>query len=112
MRDTNKSQQAPVAKENVQSYVHLMPSSSASESVDKSAVQSDVSKHAKVRIDARGFTLAAVEAVLKFGRLVYVRGAAIFAIGRKEVMRFAKDGIKLSVPTLFDVFWVDPDHAC
>ncbi|MCK5689776.1 DUF4258 domain-containing protein, partial [Myxococcota bacterium] len=56
---------------------------------------SDLSKHAKVRIDARGFTLAAVEAVLKFGRLVYVRGAAIFAIGRKEVIRFAKDGIKL-----------------
>ena len=34
--------------------------------------------------------------VLNYGRVAHVRGATIYAVGRKEVERFARDGMDLS----------------
>jgi hypothetical protein len=39
--------------------------------------------------------VAAVEAAVAYGRVVYVRGAEIHAIGWKEVLRFRRHGIEL-----------------
>jgi hypothetical protein len=39
--------------------------------------------------------VAAIEAALEYGRVVYVRGAEIHVIGRKEVFRYRRHGIDL-----------------
>lgn len=52
--------------------------------------------HASQRIDARGIPEAAVRAALTHGRIVHIRGAAIHAIGRKEVLHFQQCGVDLS----------------
>ena len=52
--------------------------------------------HARERMATRGLRASAVEAVLAYGRVAYVRGADIYAIGRKEVVRYAEEGIDLS----------------
>jgi hypothetical protein len=54
-----------------------------------------LSCHARLRTNARRFGVAAVEAALAYGRVVYIRGAEIHAIGRKEVLRFRQRGIDL-----------------
>ena len=54
-----------------------------------------LSRHARLRTNARRFGVAAVEAALAYGRVVYVRGAEIHAIGRREVLRFRQHGIEL-----------------
>ena len=55
-----------------------------------------LSIHAQTRMLARGLRADAIDAVLTFGRVVYVRGADICVIGRKEIAWYAKDGIDLS----------------
>ena len=55
-----------------------------------------VTYHAQVRMDSRRISEEAVTAVLTYGRAVYARGAKIFALGRREVQRFAREGIDLS----------------
>jgi len=59
-------------------------------------IEKDLTQHAWRRMTARGLSLTAVQAALEYGRVAYVRGAAIFAIGRKEVKRFAMQGVDLS----------------
>ena len=54
-----------------------------------------LSRHARLRTHARRFGVAAIEAALAYGRVVYVRGAEIHAIGRKEVLRYRQRGIDL-----------------
>ena len=54
-----------------------------------------LSRHARLCTHARRFGVAAIEAALAYGRAVYVRGAEIRAIGRKEVLRFRQRGIDL-----------------
>ncbi len=54
------------------------------------------SKHAYERMVTRSISRTAVEAALALGRCVETRGAQIFAIGRKEVARYKRDGIDLS----------------
>lgn len=44
----------------------------------------------------RSISRTAIEAALEFGRCVEIRGAQIFAIGRKEVEKYRRDGIDLS----------------
>lgn len=44
----------------------------------------------------RGVSPAALAAVLTYGRMAHVRGADVYAIGRKEVRHYAKDGLDLS----------------
>ncbi|MBX3400764.1 MAG: hypothetical protein KF873_18675 [Gemmataceae bacterium] len=34
--------------------------------------------------------------MLDYGRIVYTRGAILYAIGRKEVEKYARDGVDLS----------------
>jgi Domain of unknown function (DUF4258) len=52
--------------------------------------------HALARMYARRFSETAVQAALQHGREVHGRGAVIFAIGRKEVMRARTSGIDLT----------------
>ena len=37
-----------------------------------------------------------LDVALSFGRVVYIRGADIYAIGRKEVALYAREGIDLA----------------
>jgi hypothetical protein len=55
-----------------------------------------LSKHARARIAARRLPLAAVVTALTYGRIVHVRGAAVHALGRKEVARLQRVGIDAS----------------
>lgn len=54
-----------------------------------------LTNHARVQMARRGISANAVETVVEFGRQAYVRGARIFAIGRNEIHRLAKCGVKL-----------------
>lgn len=55
-----------------------------------------VTDHARKRMTGRRISPEALEAVLTYGREVYVRGAQVYAIGKKEVERYQRDGIDLS----------------
>ena len=52
--------------------------------------------HARKRMTARRISETALSAVLEYGRIVYVRGAKIYVIGRKEVRAFLRKGIELA----------------
>ena len=54
-----------------------------------------LSRHARLRTHARRFGVVAIEAAMAYGRVVFVRGAEIHAIGRKEVLRCRRRGIDL-----------------
>lgn len=54
-----------------------------------------LSKHAYERMVTRSISRAAIEAALEFGRCVEIRGAQIFAIGRKEVEKYGREGVEL-----------------
>ncbi len=54
-----------------------------------------ITQHASARMNARGLTNAAINVALTYGRVVHVRGAAIYVIGRKEVEKMARAGLKL-----------------
>jgi hypothetical protein len=55
-----------------------------------------LSDHAEKRMTGRRIPARAMDAVLTYGRVAYVRGAQIFTIGRKEVERHRRNGIELS----------------
>jgi hypothetical protein len=52
--------------------------------------------HARERMATRGLRADAIDAALSYGRVAHVRGADIYAIGRKEIARYAGEGIDLS----------------
>lgn len=52
--------------------------------------------HAQQRMRTRGISEAALCAVLLYGRAAYVRGAMVYAIGRKEIERHWEIGLDLS----------------
>ncbi len=56
-----------------------------------------LTKHAWKRMNARSLPPEAVASALQYGRVVYTRGAAIHVIGRKEIRKYEKRGINLSV---------------
>lgn len=56
----------------------------------------DITKHARMRMTARSITDRAIAAVMDYGRIAYVRGAKVFAIGKKEVEAYRRDGIDLT----------------
>ncbi len=56
----------------------------------------DLTRHAWERMGGRGLSPDKVRRVLNYGRVAHVRGATIYAVGRKEVERFAVDGVDLS----------------
>lgn len=51
--------------------------------------------HARLRMDGRRIPVEAVAAVLDHGRVAWVRGAQVYALGRKEVDRAARRGLDL-----------------
>lgn len=53
-------------------------------------------KHARERMSQRAIRGEAIAAALTYGRVIYIRGAYISAIGRKEVERYAREGIDLA----------------
>ena len=55
-----------------------------------------ITKHAERRMRARRISDSALSAVLTYGRAVFVRGAGIYAIGRKEVEVYQRQGIDLA----------------
>ena len=55
-----------------------------------------LTEHARDRMLQRGICHAAVFQTIAFGRISRGRGATIYAVGKKEVAEFAKDGIDLS----------------
>ena len=55
-----------------------------------------VTRHAWVRMCGRRLNANAIDAVLNHGRVIHVRGAAIYVIGRKEVARLARLGIDVA----------------
>ena len=61
-------------------------------------IQSDyhVSHHAWQRMSERSLSSDIIHCVINYGRVAYVRGATISAVGRKEIKRFEQDGIDLS----------------
>lgn len=54
-----------------------------------------LSRHAYARMITRSSSRTAIEVALEFGRCVESRGAQSFAIGRREVEKYRRDGIKL-----------------
>jgi hypothetical protein len=46
-------------------------------------------------MDGRRISTAAVEAVLAYGRMVWARGAQIYALGEKEVRSASRQGVDL-----------------
>jgi hypothetical protein len=56
----------------------------------------NLSEHALERMQQRGISHQAVFQTIAFGRIGRGRGATIYAIGKKEITEFAKDGIDLS----------------
>lgn len=52
--------------------------------------------HARMRMMARRISETALSAVIDYGRVVYVRGAKIYVIGRKEVTKFLRQGVELA----------------
>jgi len=60
------------------------------------SIEENLTQHAWKRMTARGLSPNAVEVVLDYGRINHIRGAIIYAIGRKEVEYFKKKrGINL-----------------
>ncbi len=56
-----------------------------------------LTQHATVRMARRRISSEVIESVIEYGRVVYTRGAMIYAIGRKEVERYRQEeGIDLS----------------
>ena len=56
----------------------------------------ELTRHAWKRMTSRNLSSSAVEVALEYGRLAHVRGAVIYAIGRKEVERYASEGVDLT----------------
>ena len=55
-----------------------------------------ITTHARMRMTARRISQTTLAAVIKYGRVAYVRGAKIYVIGRKEVKTFLRKGIELA----------------
>lgn len=62
---------------------------------DHFALRTAQTLHARSRMHSRSISEGAVAAVLEYGRRVHARGAVIHAIGRKEVRRYANEGVDL-----------------
>ena len=55
-----------------------------------------ITTHARMRMMARRISETALSVVIDYGRVVYVRGAKIYVIGRKEVTKFLRQGVELA----------------
>jgi len=55
-----------------------------------------LTKHARCQMNARRLSDEMVAIVMTYGRLARVRGAEIYAVGRKEIERYLAEGVDLS----------------
>ena len=55
-----------------------------------------ITRHAHIRMTGRRISAEALANAIEYGRVVYVRGAKIYVIGRKEVKAFLHKGIELA----------------
>jgi hypothetical protein len=55
-----------------------------------------LTRHARERMSGRGLSADVIRLVLNYGRAAHIRGATIYAVGRKEVERHRKFDIDLS----------------
>ena len=55
-----------------------------------------LTKHAAKRMTGRRISIAAIDAVISYGRTAYVKGATVHAIGRREIGRYRRNGVDLS----------------
>ena len=55
-----------------------------------------VTQHAWARMCGRRLNGQTIDAVLSYGRVIHVRGAAIYVIGRKEVARLGRSGVDVA----------------
>jgi len=69
---------------------------SVEDTVQEDRSSQNLSEHALERMQQRGISHQAVFQTIAFGRIGRGRGATIYAIGKKEIAEFAKDGIDLS----------------
>lgn len=56
----------------------------------------NLTRHAWEQMCRRGISTTIIRNVIDYGRTVHVRGAKIYAIGRKEVRRYFHKGIDLA----------------
>lgn len=63
--------------------------------------------HARLRMQQRGIRLAALEACLQFGRRIRSRGAMFMVMGRREVARARRHGIRLDSLAGLQVLLID-----
>lgn len=54
-----------------------------------------LTRHAWERMGGRGFSPEMIRKVLEFGREKHIRGATIYAVGRKEISQYDKRGVDL-----------------
>lgn len=55
-----------------------------------------LTQHAGNRMNHRRISTASIDLVIEYGRVVFTRGAMIYAIGRNEVERYKKEKVDLS----------------
>ncbi|MDW7773731.1 MAG: DUF4258 domain-containing protein [Desulfobulbaceae bacterium] len=54
----------------------------------------NVTSHARLRMGSRGISLSEVAIAMSYGRNFHVRGAIVYAMGRKELASCQRDGIQ------------------
>ena len=55
-----------------------------------------LTNHAAIRMQQRGISRAALQAVLDFGRRIHAKGLTFYVVGRKEVALYADRGVNLT----------------
>ena len=55
-----------------------------------------LTNHAAIRMQQRGISKAALQAVLDFGRRIHAKGLTFYVVGRKEVALYADRGVNLT----------------
>lgn len=55
-----------------------------------------LTQHAQQRMGMRGFSSTDISLAIAYGRKIHVRGAAIYAVGRKEISQCLEFGVDLS----------------
>lgn len=66
--------------------------------------------HAETRMNQRGFNSGQIASVIKYGRAVRAKGVIFMFVGRKEVSRYAKEGIDLRDVEGLQIL-ISPDNA-
>jgi hypothetical protein len=61
------------------------------------ATRKMMTHHAADRMMHRGIRTEVIELVMDYGRMVFTRGAMVFAVGRKEIQKYLEEGIDLSI---------------